>query len=253
MTLRMLRLFRRDEELERLRRRHLPAVYRYAVLVLPCETDALDVTRATFDRARARLDGGAAVSLTRRWLVDTAHALARSSIAPGDDAGTWIDGCECSEVERVLSRALDGGVRPSDRRRLREHLARCEECRRRQRTYVALRRAFRALERRAGSAGAARRDRFTSSASGGSLASEERRLMGIVNRRNAVIGWAAWQVGKRLARQKAKAPCRPSTSSRSAPTSRRRSRLPPRLSWAASSSGSGSAGATPTSRPSRRR
>ena len=29
--------------------------------------------------------------------------------------------------------------------------------------------------------------------------------MGIVNRRNAVLGWAAWQVGKRFARRKAKA------------------------------------------------
>ncbi len=28
--------------------------------------------------------------------------------------------------------------------------------------------------------------------------------MGIVNRRNAVLGWAAWQVGKRVAKRKAK-------------------------------------------------
>lgn len=28
--------------------------------------------------------------------------------------------------------------------------------------------------------------------------------MGILNRRNAVLGWAAWQVGKRVARRKAK-------------------------------------------------
>ena len=28
--------------------------------------------------------------------------------------------------------------------------------------------------------------------------------MGIVNRRNAVMGWAVWQVGKRVAAQKAK-------------------------------------------------
>jgi hypothetical protein len=28
--------------------------------------------------------------------------------------------------------------------------------------------------------------------------------MGIVNRRNAVMGWAIWQVGKRVAQQKAK-------------------------------------------------
>jgi hypothetical protein len=29
--------------------------------------------------------------------------------------------------------------------------------------------------------------------------------MGIVNRRNAVIGWAAWNVGKMVAKRKAKA------------------------------------------------
>ena len=28
--------------------------------------------------------------------------------------------------------------------------------------------------------------------------------MGIVNRRNAVIGWVVWQVGKRFAKRKAK-------------------------------------------------
>jgi hypothetical protein len=28
--------------------------------------------------------------------------------------------------------------------------------------------------------------------------------MGIVNRRNAVLGWAVWNVGKRVARKKAK-------------------------------------------------
>jgi hypothetical protein len=28
--------------------------------------------------------------------------------------------------------------------------------------------------------------------------------VGIVNRRNALLGWAAWQVGKRIARRKAK-------------------------------------------------
>jgi hypothetical protein len=29
--------------------------------------------------------------------------------------------------------------------------------------------------------------------------------MGIVNRRNAVLGWGVWKIGKRVARQKAKA------------------------------------------------
>jgi hypothetical protein len=29
--------------------------------------------------------------------------------------------------------------------------------------------------------------------------------MGIVNRRNALLGWTVWQVGKRIAKRKAKA------------------------------------------------
>jgi hypothetical protein len=29
--------------------------------------------------------------------------------------------------------------------------------------------------------------------------------MGIMNRRNAMLGWATWQVGKRVAKKKAKA------------------------------------------------
>lgn len=33
--------------------------------------------------------------------------------------------------------------------------------------------------------------------------------MGILNRRNAVLGWAAWQVGKAAAKRKAKQSVRP--------------------------------------------
>jgi Putative zinc-finger len=213
MALRMLRSFRRDGEFERLRRRHLPAVYRYALAVLPGEADARDVTTATFDRARERLNGGGGSPPPRGWLVDTAHRLARAH-APDPDAGDArpLDGGECSETERLLSRALDGGVPRADRRRLRDHLARCGECRTRERSYWAVRRALRSLS--AVPVPAALLDggdetRFTSSAPGGSLASEQpdverRRPVGIVNRRNAMLGWAAWQIGKRVAKRKAK-------------------------------------------------
>jgi DNA-directed RNA polymerase specialized sigma24 family protein len=210
MALRMLRPFRRDDQFQRLRRRHLPAVYRYTLAVLPRDADAHDVTRATFDRARERLpidvNGRDA---TRRWLVDVAHELVRTRVRdePAGDADP-PDGHECSEAERLLSRALDGAVKRADRRRLREHLNRCEDCRTRERSYLAVRRALRSL-------GAipvpsvlletgGTDPRFTSNGLRGSLGSEERRPMGIVNRRNAVLGWAAWQIGKRVARRKAK-------------------------------------------------
>ena len=39
----------------------------------------------------------------------------------------------------------------------------------------------------------------------GTLVREERRAMGIVNRRNAVLGWGVWKVAKRMGKQKAKA------------------------------------------------
>jgi DNA-directed RNA polymerase specialized sigma24 family protein len=218
MALRMLRPFRRDGEFERLRRRHLPAVYRYALAVLPGEVDARDVTTATFERARERLNGGGGSPPPRRWLVDTAHGLARlrTEDAHADD-GRPLDGGECNETERLLSRALDGGVPRADRRRLRDHLARCTQCRARERSYLTVRRALRSLS--AMPVPAALFDtgdepRFTSSTRRGSLASENpdvgsRMLkkgspMGIVNRRNAVLGWAAWRIGKRVARRKAK-------------------------------------------------
>jgi DNA-directed RNA polymerase specialized sigma24 family protein len=147
MALRMVRPFRRDGEFERLRQRHLPTVYRYALAVLPGEADAREVTRATFDRARERIDGGAVRPFpARRWLVDTAHELARTGVrdAPPDDARP-LEGGACAETERLLSRALDGGVTLADRRRLRHHLSRCEQCRARERSYWAVRRALRSL------------------------------------------------------------------------------------------------------------
>ena len=38
--------------------------------------------------------------------------------------------------------------------------------------------------------------------------------MGIINRRNAVLGWAAWQVGKTAAKYKAKQSLKPEDSRR---------------------------------------
>ncbi|HET9324713.1 MAG TPA: hypothetical protein VFO03_12610 [Gaiellaceae bacterium] len=37
--------------------------------------------------------------------------------------------------------------------------------------------------------------------------------MGIINRRNAVLGWAAWQAGKRVAARKARSEARRGTGS----------------------------------------
>ena len=209
MALRMLRPFRRDGEFERLRQRHLPAVYRYALAVLPGEVDAHEVTEATFDRARARLGDGGGRFAARRWLVDTAHELARTRVrdAPADD-GAPPEGGACAEAERLLARALDGGVARADRRRLRDHLSRCENCRAREHSYRAVRRALRSLATIPVPPALLDGDgtdlRFTSQGRRGSLGSEERSRMGIVNRRNAVLGWAAWQVGKRVAKRKAK-------------------------------------------------
>jgi hypothetical protein len=35
--------------------------------------------------------------------------------------------------------------------------------------------------------------------------------MGIINKRNAVLGWATWQIGKTAARQKAKQSLKPNS------------------------------------------
>jgi DNA-directed RNA polymerase specialized sigma24 family protein len=210
MALRMLRPFRRDGEFVRWRQRQLPSVYRYALAVLPGEADAHDVTRATFARAREHVNGRGGRPPARRWLVDTAHDLARARVRDGrtDDAAVPLDGSLCSETERLLSRALDGGIPRADRRRLREHLAGCADCRSRERSYRAVRHALRSLSTIPVPTELFEPDaddlRFTSSGRRGSLASEERRPMGIVNRRNAMLGWAAWQIGKRVAKRKAK-------------------------------------------------
>lgn len=220
MTLRMLRPFRRDDQFERMRQRHLPAVYRYALAVLPGEADAREVTRATFDRAREPLGPGAnGRAPARHRLVDIAHELSRTRVRERPEPAPPADeGHECSEAERLLSRVLDGGVPRADRRRLQAHLNRCEACRTREMSYRAVRAALRSLAAipvpsdLLGAAGTM--PRFTSNGRRGSLGSEEPdvgnrmlekgRPMGIVNRRNAMLGWAAWQIGKRVAKRKAK-------------------------------------------------
>jgi hypothetical protein len=202
----MLRLMRRADELEGLRRRHLAAVYRYAFAVLPSEADAAEVTRATFEHARRRLAAGPALRPARPWLLATAHSLCRARVADVDGRGwTQLDGGECAETERLLSRALDGRIPRRDRRRLHEHLLLCAACRARLHAHLAVRHAFRSLAAVPVPADLGAVDgRFTASARRGSLAPEERRPMAIITRRNAVLGWAAWGVGKKVARRKAK-------------------------------------------------
>jgi hypothetical protein len=206
MALRMLRLMRRADGLEGLRRRHLAAVYRYAFAVLPSDADAADVTRTTFEHARRRLAAGSALRPARPWLLSTAHGLCRVRVADvNGGAWTQLGGGECAETERLLSRALDGGLPRPDRRRLHEHLLLCAACRARLHTHLAVRHAFRSLATVPVPPDLAAADgRFTSSARRGSLAREERRPMAIMTRRNAVLGWAAWRVGKKVARRKAK-------------------------------------------------
>jgi hypothetical protein len=206
MALRMLRLMRRADELEGLRRRHLAAVYRYAFAVLPSEADAEDVTRETFEHARRRLAAGPALQPVRPWLLSTAHGICRARVADVDgNAWTPLDGGECAETERLLTRALDGRIPRPDRIRLEDHLRLCAACRACLRAHLAVRHAFRSLATVPVPAHLAAADgRFTSQGRRGSLAPEERRLMAIMTRRNAVIGWAAWRVGKKVVRRKAK-------------------------------------------------
>jgi RNA polymerase sigma-70 factor (ECF subfamily) len=68
---------RADRAFERLYKRHVLDVYRYALVVLPTPQDAEDVTQTTFLNAYRAFKGGERPKAPRNWLMGIAHEVCR--------------------------------------------------------------------------------------------------------------------------------------------------------------------------------
>jgi RNA polymerase sigma-70 factor (ECF subfamily) len=66
---------RTDRAFERMYRRHVREVYRYALVVLRSPGDAEDITQATFLNAYRVFKGGKRPRSARNWLISLAHEL----------------------------------------------------------------------------------------------------------------------------------------------------------------------------------
>ena len=70
----------RDRAFERLYRRHVRDVYRFALALLRNPTDAEDVTQTTFLNAYRALQSGEEPRRPQSWLLAIAHNAARSRV-----------------------------------------------------------------------------------------------------------------------------------------------------------------------------
>src|SRR5712691_984743 len=68
---------RPDRGFERLYRRHVGDVYRYALAVMRNEADAEDVTQTTFMNAFRAIQGGERPEKPQNWLISIAHNVCR--------------------------------------------------------------------------------------------------------------------------------------------------------------------------------
>jgi RNA polymerase sigma factor (sigma-70 family) len=98
---------RPDRSFERLYRRHVGDVYRYALAVLRSRPDAEDVTRTTFVNAYRAFQSGGRPAEAQGWLITIAHSVCRQrfpQIAPASPEIAFED--EALTVEDVR-RALN--------------------------------------------------------------------------------------------------------------------------------------------------
>ncbi len=68
---------RSDRGFERLYKRHVGDVYRYALAVMRNPTDAEDVTQTTFLNAYRAFKSGERPKAQRNWLMGIAHEVCR--------------------------------------------------------------------------------------------------------------------------------------------------------------------------------
>jgi DNA-directed RNA polymerase specialized sigma24 family protein len=153
--MRLLLTRHQERAFERLYRRHVGDVYRYALVVLRDPDAAEFVTHATFVSAlRAhRLGGRPRTPLNR--LLGIAHEICAGRL-PGNELAAWDEdqalrgqpegSLTCHEAERAVSRELDGQLPRSERRLLRAHLRSCLGCARFERLHRESRAALRSFE-----------------------------------------------------------------------------------------------------------
>jgi DNA-directed RNA polymerase specialized sigma24 family protein len=128
---------RQERAFERLYRRHVADVYRYALVVLRDPDDAENATRATFASAYRRLERGERPDKPSTWLLRRAHEVCRwrslhADQHPGvehiEDDGPREGPFDCDHAERAISRQLDSRLPRPERRLLRAHLRSCPDC-----------------------------------------------------------------------------------------------------------------------------
>lgn len=127
---------RQERSFERLYRRHVADVYRYALVVLRDPDDAENATRATFASAYRRLARGERPEKSSTWLLRRAHEVCRwhslhaefAGDEPIEDDGPLEGPFDCDRAERAISRQLDSRLQPPESRLLGVHLRSCPDC-----------------------------------------------------------------------------------------------------------------------------
>ncbi len=148
---------RGERAFERLYRRHVGDVYRYALVLLRDPDAAEEVTLTTFLIAYRLYRSGERPRNAHAWLLGMAHAICRQRVraefraedldddeaarAIADELGPsavqlrralreqQLEGTiTCHEAERAISRQVDGRLPRSERGALRAHLRKCYEC-----------------------------------------------------------------------------------------------------------------------------
>src|SRR5919205_202459 len=110
---------RPDRTFERMYKRYVGDVYRYALAVMRNPADAEDVTQTTFLNAyRSYVEKGKRPEKAQNWLIAIAHNVCRQRFRQSARRP--------SEV--AFSRQLDGRLSRQERGQLRAHLRECREC-----------------------------------------------------------------------------------------------------------------------------
>jgi DNA-directed RNA polymerase specialized sigma24 family protein len=144
MTPVLTRIWRGERAFERLYRRHVGDVYRYALVLLCDPNDAEQVTQAAFLSAYLAFDRGERPRNQRAWLLGLAHAACRRQArledaaeeaeseraedGPSLPAEPLGGALSCHAAERAISREIDGRLERSKRKPLRRHLHECPDC-----------------------------------------------------------------------------------------------------------------------------